>query len=269
MKILLTGAHGNLGRELRKTELHNIVSIGRSDWNDLDARVGGAVDAVIHAASDLRTSMNVAPVAVLNSNIMSTARALEAAKRHRIPRFIFISSCAVYGDEKYTSEDARCSPVSINGICKLLNEKVISEFCQGTSIKYTILRVFNMYGGDDHFSIFRRIANALENNTPLLLNNQGLAYRDFIHVTDVSNCILKLLDVDVPFSHLNIGTGIATRISDIVNIIQARHPALRIQHEHTIEADYSCADVARLLRLVRHNFVDVEYYVKSKFFPDD
>ncbi len=265
MKILMTGADGNLGRELCKSAPNKIIPLGRDDWSHLDARFSNGIDVVIHAASDLRTPLSASPVSVLDSNVMSTARILEATKRHRIPRLIFISSCAVYGNEICTSEDVRCNPISVNGISKLLNERVIAEFCQGTAIKYTILRVFNMYGGDDHFSVFSHIARALENDSPLRLHNRGLAKRDFIHVSDVSNCILNLLRTDVPFTHLNIGTGIATPISDIIDVIRTRFPKLHIQHEDIAEAAHSHADITRLLRLVNCDFVDVKYFAKVNF----
>ena len=254
-----------MGRELIRNADFEVIPFGRDDWSNLEAKFSNNIDVVVHAASDLRTPASVSPTTLLDSNIITTARIIEAVKRHRIPRLIYISSCAVYGEDRNSSEDVQCCPISINGISKLLNEKVIAEFFQGTSIQFTILRVFNMYGGDDRFSIFSHIRHALENTTPFLLNKRGIAQRDFIHVSDVSKCILQLLKQKVQYKHLNIGTGVATRISDLIDLIKIRNPNLIIQHTDVTDTEYSRANIGRLSEFVKFRFYCVKDYLKSGF----
>jgi nucleoside-diphosphate-sugar epimerase len=78
--------------------------------------ISTGVDVIVHVAGDLQTSIMSSPVSVLDSNLMSTLGLLECAKRHGVARFIFISSCAVYGARLETDEDAVVSPSFINGI---------------------------------------------------------------------------------------------------------------------------------------------------------
>ncbi len=265
MKILLTGANGNFGREFALQAAHEIVPLNRNDWSGLDDALASGVDLVIHAASDLRSRAATAPAQLVDSNIAVTTRLLEAVRRHGTPRFIFLSSCAVYGEDMRTGEEEKCCPISVNGISKLLNEKIIGEYCSSHRIKFEILRIFNMYGGRDHFSILSHLQHALATGAPFTMNNQGIAQRDFIHVADVARIVLQLIEKDIPYTHLNIGTGVATKISTLVELVAARFPELSIRHAHVPEAEYSRADVRRLRKLVDLEFVRVEDYVKHEF----
>ncbi len=264
MKILLTGAQGNFGREFTRQTNFEVVTLTRSGWEDLDKICGQGIDVIVHAASDLHTQVAQSPVSVMDSNLVSTTRLLEAAREHRIPRFVFMSSCAVYGEDMRTHEDNHCFPVSVNGICKLLNEKLIAEFCSAHAIKYEIFRVFNMYGGNDHFSIINRLEKAWQTGTPFRLNNQGIAQRDFIHVSDVVSVILQLLPQQIPYSELNIGTGVATKISTLVGLVAQRFPDFPVQHASVEEAEYSRADITRLRNLIDQDFLSVEDYLRNR-----
>jgi UDP-glucose 4-epimerase len=268
MRIALTGAGGNFGREFMAQADGDVIAINRGDWDGVSAILSSGVDVVVHAASDLQTSVSRSPVNLLDSNLATTARLLEAMKVHEVPRLVFMSSCAVYGDSMRSGESSACHPASINGISKLLNEKIISEFCESNHIKYEILRVFNMYGGTDHFSILSHIRKALRNGNPFTLNNAGIAQRDFVHVTDVAAVVLQLLKLDVPHTALNIGTGIATKVSTLLDLIRARHPELVIRPNTVREAEYSRADISRLKTLLDHRFIQIEDYLAGGFERD-
>ena len=268
MNILLTGAEGNFGTEFRRqTETRKdtrVIPVGRGDWEAVEEKMA-LVDVVVHAASDLRTSASLAPTRLLDSNVMSTAALLEAAQKQQVKRLVFLSSCAVYGEDMRTGEDSLCCPITINGISKHLNEKLVSEFCTANGIDFQILRVFNSYGGDDRFSIFSKIRRALQNGAPFTLNNDGRMQRDFIHVADVASVVLNLLDVRAQHTHLNIGTGVATKISTLVDMVQAQFPDLMIQRGTTEEAEYSRADTTRLREFWHGEFIRIEDYVRDQF----
>jgi nucleoside-diphosphate-sugar epimerase len=268
MNILLTGAEGNFGSEFRRQALDNnagsVMVVGRGDWGDIDEKMASA-EVVVHAASDLRTSANLEPYRLLDSNVMSTATLLESARRQRVKRLVFMSSCAVYGEDMRTGEDSLCCPITINGISKHLNEKLVAEFCESNGIEYQILRVFNTYGGKDRFSIFSKLKNALTHGTVFTLNNEGRMQRDFIHVRDVAAIVLNLATVGIKYTHMNIGTGVATKISKLVEMVALRFPGLAIKQGLTQEAEYSRADTTRLRQYWTGNFVRVEDYIHENF----
>jgi len=265
MKIALTGASGNFGREFQTQADCDVITINRSDWDGIAAILSPGVDIVIHAASDLQSSVARSPVKILDSNLVSTARLLEAMKTYEIPRLIFMSSCAVYGNSIDCSESGVCNPVSINGICKLLNERIISDFCRSSGIKYEILRVSNMYGGTDQFSILSHIRRCLKSQTPFTLNNFGIAQRDFIHVTDVAAIVSRLTNIDHSNTIINIGTGIPTKISTMVDLIRQSHPELVIINSKIQELEYSCADISLLSSMFDHKFIKIKDYLIDSF----
>lgn len=271
MNILLTGADGNFGTEFRRQAAIQgslqVVPVGRSDWPQLQDKLAG-VDVVVHAASDLRTPARLAPSRLLESNVMSTAVLLEAALRCRVKKFVFLSSCAVYGEDMRTGEASLCCPITINGISKHLNEKLIAEFCAAHGMEFQILRVFNSYAGHDKFSIFSHLQRALLNNTPFTLNNFGRMQRDFIHVSDVASIVLKSSLTNLAYTHLNIGTGTATKVSVLVDLLASQFPQLVVQHGVTQEAEYSRADTARLREFWHFDFVRVEDYLQQTFAPE-
>lgn len=196
---------------------------------------------------------------------MSTATLLEAARDQRVKRLVFLSSCAVYGEDMRTSEDSLCCPITINGISKHLNEKLVAEFCSANGIEYQILRVFNSYGGDDRFSIFSKLKRALQTRTPFTLNNDGRMQRDFIHVADVASIVLNLSATRIAHTHLNIGTGVATKISMLVDRVAEQFPQLVVQRGLTQEAEYSRADTTRLREFWTSDFIRVEDYIREEF----
>ena len=268
MNILLTGAEGNFGSEFQqqanKNSNVNVIPVGRSDWPNIHEKLASA-DVVVHAASDLRTSASAAPTRLLDSNVMSTAMLLEAARDQRVKRLVFLSSCAVYGEDMRTGENSLCCPITINGISKHLNEKLVAEFCSANGIEYQILRVFNSYGGDDRFSIFSKLKRALQTNTPFTLNNDGRMQRDFIHVADVASIVMNLSTTRIFHTHLNIGTGVATKISILVDKVAEQFPQLVVQRGLTQEAEYSRADTTRLREFWTGDFVRVEDYIREEF----
>ena len=270
MNILLTGANGNFGSEFtRQAALQgnvHVVPMGRGDWTQLHDKLTGC-DVVVHAASDLRTAASKAPSRLLDSNLMSTAALLEAMLKCQVKKFVFLSSCAVYGEDMRTSEDSLCCPITINGISKHLNEKLIAEFCTANHIEFQVLRVFNSYGGRDRFSIFSRLEQALLNGTPFTLNNSGRMQRDFVHVSDVASIVLKLVTSASAYTHLNIGTGTATKVSALVDMLRVHFPELEVRHGTTQEAEYSRAENARLREFWRLDFIQVEDFVTKTFVP--
>ena len=268
MNILLTGAAGNFGTEFQqlasKKNSVSVVQVGRNDWPHIHEKLA-STDVVVHAASDLRTSASVAPSRLLDSNVMSTATLLEASRAQRVKRLMFMSSCAVYGEDMRTGEDSVCCPITINGISKHLNEKLVAEFCSANGIEYQILRVFNSYGGDDRFSIFSKLKRALQTGSPFVLNNDGRMQRDFIHVADVASVVLNLSATLISHTHLNIGTGVATKISTLVDKVAEQFPQLVIQRGLTQEAEYSRADITRLREFWTGDFIRVEDYLRNDF----
>lgn len=265
MRVLLTGAQGNLGSALQKNGPDiQWMPIGRENWSSVQDRIYQGIDVILHAAADLTTDVKQNPSAIVDSNLMTTANLLELAKKHNVRRFVFTSSCAVYGRMQITSEDLPLAPISLNGIMKAANEKLVEEFCAGNGIAFEIYRLFNTVGGKDHFSILNHLKKSIQNDKPFLLNNDGISQRDFVHVDDVANILIHFLRKPPEEKYLNIGSGHATKIGDVVQAVKKKYPQLKIQHAYKNEAEYSRADITRLRKsLGEYRFRDVLQFVQD------
>ena len=157
MNILITGARGNLGKHIISNAKEGVLEeLNRDNWGNLDNMLS-KVDTIIHAAGDIKTSVESSPVSNMDSNVLSTMRLLESSLKHNIKHFYFVSSCAVYGDVNHTNENQACYPISLNGDFKKLNETIVSSFCKANKIDFTCFRVFNTFGGHDKFSIVSKL----------------------------------------------------------------------------------------------------------------
>jgi len=270
MKVVLTGAKGNLGTTLRSLgEGIDWLPITRENWQELPGILSSEVDVILHAASDLTSIPANKPTAVVESNILTTARLLEAARENGIKRFVFISTCAVYGRMQTTTEDTAPAPISLNGMMKVVNEGLVQDFCRQNDISYEIYRLFNMYGGTDHFSILSHIKAAVANDRPFVLNNDGISQRDFVHVEDVAKILIHFLRTPPDCNFLNIGSGEATKIGEIVEAIRQRYPALKVERAYRAETEYSRADISRLRRnLGDYKFRDVIAFISDSLVPN-
>ena len=263
MQILLTGHKGNLGSYINNESSDNIIGVGRAEWENIEKYFTDNIDTIIHSAYDLKSKLDELPEKYLKSNVITTAKLLELAKKYNVRRFVFVSSCAVYGDAKDTREDQVCAPTSTNGIVKLLNEKVIQDFCKKNNIKCEIYRVFNMYGGNDNFSIVNYIKKSIKSNSVLRLNNKGLAQRDFIHVSDVAKMIFALMKLEHKYECINIGTGMSTKIIDIVDCVRKNHKDLTIENNMANEVKVSKANLDRLHLLLDFDTINIKNYMSN------
>lgn len=264
MKVILTGSEGNLGTHIKKHADFDISTLSRTDWVNIDEICGHQIDSVIHTAYDLKKSIFEYPDEVLSSNIITTASILKKCQQFNIPNFIFISSCSVYGDSTNTSEDSTCTPITLNGLTKLLNEKLVSDFCKKHKINYLILRVFNSYGGNDYFSVVSKVLDSANSNRPFTLFNDGIAERDFIHIDDVAKVICKLTTIELRNEIINIGTGTGVKIIDLVNIIKEKYGSLNIINKsNKNEIRTSHSDTNKLNGIIDYNFKQIIEHIHA------
>lgn len=254
--LIITGPMGNIGSRLLAKCTGANLGIHREEWSLIE-NTNIEAKAVIHCAFDLKHSYAHHPKMMIDSNILSTARLLEVVKKNNIKKFIFISSCAVYGHSSNTSEQTLCIPISINGQVKLINEHFIQEFCSAHGIKYHIFRVFNLFGGDDHFSVVSQLLKSIRGGTPFMLNNEGISQRDFIHVDDVCDILFETLQQDLDFTLMNLGTGHSTRIKELFDLAKGLRPQLNYLTKNHSEIEYSRADLSQFNAFFKKSFLNV------------
>jgi nucleoside-diphosphate-sugar epimerase len=185
------------------------------------------------------------PTSYLQLAVTITAKLLEGIEHHDCRKIIYTSSAAVYGDDIACTEESIPRATNLHAALKASNEYLVSGFCADRGLDYTVVRLFNLYGGQDNFSIIARILAAVRKKQPLVLMNQGNAIRDFIHIDDVVTCYRALLDCrDLPF--INVATGEGTSVRSIVDAVRLRGYTLQTTSVRGSEIRVSTADVTRL-----------------------
>lgn len=154
--------------------------------------------------------------------------------------------------------------MNLHASLKVANEKLVEKFCIENSIDYTIARIFNMYGGDDNFSIISKIIKAYKNNEELNIVNNGNAIRDFIHIEDVVDIYSKILDKkDIKI--LNIGSGNGSSIKNILDFLNNHNIKIKTKNIQREELKISTADISKLKELLKKDtFFGVEDYLKKE-----
>ena len=202
---------------------------------------------------------------VVNS-ILTTSKVLDFIKNNRIVvnKIIYTSSSSVYGNNILCNENDELKPMNLHASLKVANEKLVEKFCIENSIDYTIARIFNMYGGDDNFSIISKIIKAYKNNEELNIVNNGNAIRDFIHIEDVVDIYSKILDKkDIKI--LNIGSGNGSSIKNILDFLNNHNIKIKTKNIQREELKISTADISKLKELLKKNiFFEVEDYLKKE-----
>ena len=171
MRVLLTGGAGFIGAHLTRRLLqdgHGVtvvdnLSTGKrenipvgADFIEIDLAQGDCLnflpttsfDVVCHlAAQSSGPASAEMPYYDLQANAASTLLLSRWCLQHDVPRFIYASSMAIYGDADALSvcEDAPCLPKSYYGVSKLTSEHILRLASQ-EGLSVTNLRMFSVYG---------------------------------------------------------------------------------------------------------------------------
>ncbi len=240
----------------------NRISLVRGDVRETTAIAGAlnGVTKVVHLAAlkSVTLSMNN-PGLVSEVNSEGTRRALEASLKQKVTRFVYASSCAVYGEAKYLpiDEGHPLTPLSPYASSKLLGE----QYCLDVSrrgLPTTVLRLFNVYGprqdSGPYGGVIAKFAQQLKNGKNPVVYGNGEQVRDFVSVHDAVDAILLALDYpNVEPLTLNIGSGRSTTINELVSIMTGllgRHVEPTHENARAGELLRSQADIGRAKRVL-------------------
>jgi GDP-4-dehydro-6-deoxy-D-mannose reductase len=231
-RVLVTGASGFVGTHLLALFGDEAVP-AEADVTDQEA-VARAVRevlprAVIHLAalSSVADSW-VAPAATWEVNAVGTVNVLEAVRRHRPEaRVLFVSTEHVYGRTRQlpTSESAPVAPVSPYAASKAAAEVACAQAAEN-GLDVVVARSFQHEGPgrDERFALgswTRQLADfELAGGGALRVGNLDVE-RDITDVRDVCRAYRLLLEALVPAGVYNVASGVAVRLSRVVEILVA------------------------------------------------
>jgi len=196
--------------------------------------------------------------------IVSTSMILDYLSPTLIEKIIYTSSSSVYGSNRLCQESDILKPINLHASLKISNEKIIESYSQKYNIDYTITRIFNMYGGDDKFSIISKIIDAYENNKILTIVNNGSAIRDFIHIDNVVEAYSKLLFLkNIPI--MNIGKGEGNSVQNILQFLEQNGIYIKTNNIIREEIKLSTADNTFLKKYIGiDKFIEIESYLEER-----
>ena len=274
MKYLVTGAAGFIGFHLAQrlcTEGHQVVGIDNlNDYYEVslkEARLarlsplpgfrferldladraamaalfaGERFDRVIHlgAQAGVRYSLDN-PFAYADSNLTGTLTVLEGCRHHGVKHLVYASSSSVYGLNEqmpFKTSDGVDHPVSLYAASKKANELMAPSYSHLYGLPTTGLRFFTVYGpwGRPDLALFKFV-RAILKGEPIDIYNQGQLSRDFTHIDDIVEGIVRIADrppvgdahwqgqtdaSPAPYRLYNIGNGSPVRLLDFVEAIE-------------------------------------------------
>jgi UDP-glucose 4-epimerase len=177
---------------------------------DISTAMNGC-DAVYHfaAQADLGTSAH-SPTETITANIIGTQNVLEAAREHKLNRFIFASTIYVYSELG-----------SFYRVSKQACEKIIEEYQKEFGLDYTILRFGSVYGPRaNEFNAIRDLLTQALKNKKIVRRGDGEEIREYIHVRDAALLSLDILDEKYKNKHVIITGNQQIKVKDLLIMIQ-------------------------------------------------
>lgn len=167
-------------------------------------------DTVVHLAGLLGVeNTELFRLKCMNINVRGTVAVLDACLQNGVKRILFSSSSEVYGDQpqKKIVETQPVYPKSVYAVSKLAAEEFIKSYADLFDMKYTIFRLFNVYGVNQigQFVIPRFARAVTENQAPTLFAD-GKQIRAFCYVDDIADGIIEgLFSENVHNETINLG----------------------------------------------------------------
>ena len=183
-------------------------------------------ESVVHCAALISVKESFKyPLLYESVNSEGTLALLDACAKYKIDKFIYISSAAVYGNPMYLPIDERHprNPASPYGVSKLIGEEYLKMYQRTFGMKGIILRLFNVYGygqNIEYAGVITKFVERIRKGLPPIIYGDGSQTRDFVHVRDVSEAIVKALNADID-GIFNIGSGQPTTILKLAKEIIA------------------------------------------------
>jgi UDP-N-acetylglucosamine/UDP-N-acetylgalactosamine 4-epimerase len=228
------------------------------------------VDVVLHQAALGSVPRSIdKPLATHDNNVNGFLNMLVAVREAQIPRLVFASSSAVFGDDPVLPkvEERIGRAASPYGLSKHINELYAGVFATCYGLEWIGLRYFNVFGPRQdadgaYASVIPAWIGALLRGESAYINGDGSCARDFCHVDNVVQMNLRAATTDDPAAvnqAYNVAHGEMTSLSELFEIIRGilarRRPHLksvRPVHRDPRRGDIqlSRADIGKARRLL-------------------
>ncbi|MCC6690615.1 MAG: NAD-dependent epimerase/dehydratase family protein [Bacteroidia bacterium] len=224
-----------LGDLINKIEFHKISVLESDKLFPLFADV----NFIFHLACVQISASGSMPVHDMRVNAESTLNALEYLRKNKPPRFerfIYTSSCSVYGSFKNlpATEDGITKVLSNYAATKLLGENYTIIYHKQYGISTSSVRYSNVYGigqspTNPYCGVLGKFVHNALTGQPLTVIGDGEQTRDYTYIQDaVSATILAAVHPKALGEVFNVGTSIETSVNKLVDLIKEKIPAAQV-----------------------------------------
>lgn len=179
------------------------------------------------AQAGVRYSL-INPKAYTDSNITGFLNILEGCRNYKVRHLVYASSSSVYGENKkvpFETTDNVDYPISLYAASKKSNELMAHSYGHLYGFKTTGLRFFTVYGPwgrpDMAYYLF---ADAILNNKPIKVFNNGDLERDFTFIDDIVNGVTKIIEKNIDsrdhYKIYNIGNNKTVSLKDFIETME-------------------------------------------------
>ena len=260
MKIVLTGCDGYLGSLLGPELLrkgHEVTGIDTGFYREGTLyRAGGTVpltmtkdlrqigeedlrgaDAVVHLAELSNDPLGqLAPNITYDINHKGSVRLAEIARKAGVRRFIYTSSCSVYGvaESDFVDETSPVNPQTAYAICKTLVERDLKPMASD-QFSPTFLRNATAYGASPRMRfdiVLNNLSGLAWTTKEIRMTSDGTPWRPLVHGLDICRAIIAVLEAPREAVHneiFNVGdTKHNYRVKEIAEIVAETFPGCRL-----------------------------------------
>jgi nucleoside-diphosphate-sugar epimerase len=219
------------------------------DNPDLELVVGDCrnIQSVVSAVKGAESIVHLAAIVgdpaceqdrqtALEVNYAATRMLIEIAKGNGVARFVFASSCSVYGvSESVMDERSALSPISVYAQTKIDSERVLLE-AKSESFHPTILRLATVFGYSyrPRFDLVVNLLAARAHHEETITIFNGSQWRPFLHVRDVAAGILEVLKAPVQIVSgevFNLGDSrFNYTLAGVAEVMREVFPATAVEH---------------------------------------
>lgn len=257
-KVLVTGSEGYIGstlveklldkefevigldtvyfnNSLNKSTKYKVIQCDIRDINSVDLN---GIDAIIHLAALSNDPIGeLDPKLTIDINYKATLNLAKKAKLNGVKKFIFSSSCSIYGTSEngIVNENSKPNPLTEYAVSKIKSEESLKKLADN-KFQVHILRNATVYGYSPNFRddlVVNNLTASAHTLGSINILSDGTPWRPLIDVRDLSDIFILFLDNNQKLNGEIINVGFAennVQVKDIVSIIAKTIPSAKIKY---------------------------------------